>query len=205
MLGQEESDLDFLLIEKGTDIWMEEEDIDSSQPLYLITWSPNPSELPNADFTTQHLYFVNLLSGYLKTCYTGLFCVETTQMGNPHYHGWYQVSPDPNYEKARIVYTKTLIRFGNMKITKSKGIYRINSYSTRSNCLGYYKKDLLDPMLWCNPNPITAHSQCNIDWAKNMLYFVREGKSKIADLEEKINLKEFYLQFYENSDVSRIG
>lgn len=197
-------DQDFLVIEKSTEIWAAEEDIDFDEPLYLITWAPDPSELPNADFTTQHLYMVNLLSGYLKTCASGLFCVETTQRGNPHYHGWYQVSPDPVKEECRIIFIKTLERFGLLKITKSKGHYRINAYSTRSNCLGYYKKDLLDPMLWCNPNPVTSESKCDIDWNVNMLFFVKNGRGTVSDLEEKVSLKEFYLQFYKNSDPIKL-
>lgn len=198
MLELEERDN--LMVSKGVEVWCAEDNIDFTEALYLITWSPNPSELPNADFTTQHMYFVNILADYLKTCKNGLFCVETSQMGSPHYHGWYQVSPDPIREELRIVYTKTLVRFGMMRITKSRGKVRvINSYNPRSSFLSYYKKDLLDSMLWCKPNPITSTSKCDIDWSKNMLFFVKEGRGTVADLEEKISLKEFYLEFYKDS------
>lgn len=201
------NDPDFQLIDKSTAIWSAEIDIDFDESLYLITWSPDPSELPNADFTTQHLYNVNLLSGYLKQCQSGLFCVESTQMGNPHYHGWYQVSPDPIKEQFRCVYIKTLNRFGLLRITKSKGNYKINSYNKQANTLHYYKKDVYDSMLWCNPNPITEDSYSDIDWNNNLLYFVKEGRGTVADLEEKVSLKEFYIQFYKDSDTckSRIG
>jgi len=30
---------------KHTEVWLEEDDIDSSLPLYLITWSPDPFDL----------------------------------------------------------------------------------------------------------------------------------------------------------------
>lgn len=189
---------------KATAVFSNELDIDDEEDLYLITWAPEPSELPNADFTTQHKYSINLLAAYLKNCKSGLFCVESTQLGNPHYHGWYQVSPDPIKEEYRLIYVKTLQRFGLLRITKSKGHYRVNNYNTRSNCLGYYKKDLLDSMLWVNPNPITADSICDIDWSKNMLFFTKQGRGSMADLEEKINLKEFYFQFYKDSDANRL-
>jgi len=58
-----------------------------SQPVYLFTWSPDPELLPDSDFITQHKYNVNFLADYLKTCLVGLICVESTQKGNPHYHG----------------------------------------------------------------------------------------------------------------------
>jgi len=133
MLGQEDPDYSFMI--KTSEVFYWEDRIDTDRTLYLITWNPDPKELPNADFETQHHYSVNLLSDYLKACECGLFCVETSQLGAPHYHGWYQVSQNPDCERNRIIYIKTMQRFGNLKITKSKGHYKIGSNSNHANCL----------------------------------------------------------------------
>lgn len=192
--------IDIAMVAKGMVIEHTESLIDQGETLYLVTWSPDPSELPDADFETQHLFNVNLLADYLKACSCGLFCVETTQLGNPHYHGWYQLSASPEKEAFRIVLVKTLQRFGLLKITKSKGHYRINSYTSHGNCLAYYKKDLVGSMLFVGANPITSDTKCDIDWKNNLLYFGDSKKrSSLVELQEKISLKNFYMEFYKDS------
>lgn len=188
------------MTERGETVDINECKIDANKPLYLITWSPNPSELPHADFNLQHLYSVDMLAGFLKGCKCGLFCVESTQMGNPHYHGWYQVSKNPAKEASRIVSVKVLQRLGMLKITESKGHYRINSYTAHGNCLHYYKKDLHGSMLFVDINPITSESKCHIDWDMNSFFFYVEGKKTVYNVKDKITQKEFYHQFYKDSE-----
>lgn len=167
--------------------------IDPESTLYLITWSPDPSNLPESDFRYQHLYNVNLLSDYLKSCASGLWCVESTQKGNPHYHGWYQVHDD--YELARIAHQKTLEKFGNTKITPAR-TWKIFSWSERKNALYYYKKDFTT---FCSlPHPvIDEDSKDDTDWNYKSFFDVK-GDKQIID---KISDRKYYLDFYKNSDL----
>jgi len=176
-----------------------EYDINPDKTIYLITWSPDPEDIgfPDADFETQHRYHVNLLSDYLKACSIGLFCVESSQQGRPHYHGWYQLRSDT--EMLRINLIKVMQRFGLVKITKSKGHYKLGSYSNKANCLYYYKKDMIDSMIMIKQNPINKLDKDDTDWSSHMLIFTKTKRQTIADLEKAISLKEFYTQFYNNS------
>ena len=54
--------------------------IDDSKPLYLITWSPDPSMMPNCDFEMQHEYNINIIADFCKGCDVALWCVEASQM-----------------------------------------------------------------------------------------------------------------------------
>jgi len=172
--------------------------IDESEELYLFTWSPNPQELPNADFRCQHDFAMEFIANYLEGCKVGLACVESTQLGNPHYHGWYQVSDNFLLEQKRISFVKVLQKYGILKITKCKGHYRINSYTTHGNALHYYKKDLFGAMAMQDANPILAGMRSNID--PNPWWFSVDGKKhSVIDLENKLSNKKFYEDFYSNS------
>lgn len=182
---------------KARKIYSKEMDIDREKTLYLITWAPDPKHLPDADFGTQHQYFISIIADYLKCCKTGLFCVEATQIGNPHYHGWYQVKD--KYEEGRVVMMKVLQKFGNVKVTTSKGHYKVNSYSDKANCLYYYKKDVFDAMYFNRLNPINKYSESAIPWNEYSYFFNIQGRHTSADIQDKISLKEFYKNFYANS------
>lgn len=176
--------------------------IDSSRELQLITWSPDPSLLPNAPFEMQHEYNVGILADYCKACHTAIFCVETTQMGNPHYHGFYQCTSDPIKEKMRIAVIKTLQQFGLVKVTRSKGQYKLLNYWTpQANCLYYYKKDVLDSMFGTVNNPINADSMCTIDFSDYAYMFKQPGKRVTSsEIVRKQTQREFYKQFFMGDD-----
>lgn len=182
---------------KATMIYDAEMDIDPDQELYMITWSPDPYEMPNADFETQHKFNINLISDYLQCCACGLFCVEATQMGNPHYHGFYQVNS--RMEPERIIMVKVMQKFGIVKITKSVGHYRINSFKQHANCLYYYKKDVFDSMFYLDDNPICKTSRCEIDWNYHYNFFEMKGRTSIKDIQDKITMRDFYRRFYADS------
>lgn len=195
-------DSDQRLLEKSWIIYLHESQIDPEDTLYLITWSPSPEEMPDCDFVTQHQYHINTIADYLRGCKIGLFCVESTQQGYPHYHGWYQTSDDPMLEQLRIVCMKVMKRFGNVKVTKSVGKYRINSYSQQGNCLYYYKYDVLQQMFYIEDNPITKDSRCTINWCDEgyLWFFAKTGsKTSIGDLEAKVSNTKFYREFYADS------
>lgn len=170
-----------------------ENEIDQDEPVYLITWSPDPSELPDTDFYLQHNMNVNLLSSYLQCCKSGLFCVESTQRGNPHYHGWYQT--DKSKELQRIAIVKTMQRFGpQLKICKANK-YRINSYKERGNALYYYKKDALT--FDVEPNPITRDSKTTVDYHKlELASFLTNSSAKAKDIGMVLSNQQFYRGFY---------
>lgn len=189
-----------LLASKLTEICFAEDFIDGALPIYLITWSPNPALLPDCDFHLQHRSNVNLLSQYLKCCRVGLFCVESTQRGNPHYHGWYQL--DPEKELCRIAVAKTLERLGNVKYTEPNNpdAYKINCFTQKSNFLWYYKKDLVDAMLNVKDNPITTDSYDVSNDETNMLFFTKDVSKKTVKLmSDVISDRKFYLGFYADS------
>lgn len=179
-------------------IWDLECSIDEGRELYLITWSPDPKELPDADFYLQHNINVQILSDYLKCCYTGAFCVESTQMGNPHYHGWYQV--ESKLELCRIAIIKTMGRFGIVKIVKARS-YKIFNWSEKCNALYYYKKDVLDAMYNIDPNPITKDSLSTVDFdVLSMVgFFSRDRYDKT--IQDKISDRKFYRDFYSDTIV----
>lgn len=191
-----------LMYDKIRDVVLEEEKIDPNKDLYLFTWAPDPSLLPDCHFELQHEYNLNYVSEYLSNCACGLACVEATQLGSPHYHGWYQLSDDPIKEKIRIILVKSMKRFGLVKITVSRGQYKVGSWSNAANCLCYYKKDLLQSQLFTIFNPVKPIVYPVYDWAAlNMATFFRaEGKREsVADIEDKIALRDFYKDFYKNS------
>lgn len=188
--------------EKINEVYKWEHSITPHKDLYLFTWAPNPEDLPNSDFCIQHEFNVNIIADFLKTCYTGLCCVESTQIANPHYHGWYQLSDDPLLCRQRIAIIKTLKRCGLLKITKSKGHYRPNTWHCHANCLFYYKKDLLTEQLLTVNNPISRDTKTNIDWnsySYNSFFIKDKGRQSVADIEDRVNLRDFYKQFYSNS------
>lgn len=182
-----------MLEQKTEIIEIEESSIENNEDIYLITWSPDVKELPDADFYLQHNFNVEILVDYLKCCKHGVFCVESSQLGNPHYHGWYQI--DDTKELQRIVIVKTLQRFGIVKIQKVKHSYKIFSWSERANALYYYKADLPDAFLKIEPNPITKETCGTVDWSvMDMVGFFNKGVS--SKLTDKISQRKFYRDFY---------
>lgn len=191
--------IDNFMISQSWFIEKIESSIDQDKQLYLFTWSPTPSELPNADFICQHDFALEFVADYLSGCLIGLACVESSQRGNPHYHGWYQVSEDSYTEAKRICYVKVLQKYGLLKITKCKGYYRIGSYTSHANALYYYKKDIFGCMSYVPTNPIRAGMKSTIEPLP--YWFAIEGKRHtVADLENKITNREFYRDFYRDSD-----
>lgn len=178
-------------------IYDEETNIDIDEAVYLFTWSPDPAELPDCDFITQHNYNVNFLADYLKSCKNGLICVEATQQGNPHYHGWYQV--EPTRELERISRMKTMKRFGLVKITECFHINLKNTWSKKANGLYYYKKECLDSMLEVKHNPITRDSYDDTDFNAYTMFFTKTIKDK--KLQEKVSARQYYLAFYRDSNA----
>lgn len=178
-------------------------EIDKDEPLYMFTWSPDVKDgLPDANFDVQHEYTYGIITDYLKYCRCGCACVESSQMGNPHYHGWYQVSED--YEEGRIVIAKVLQKTGNLKITKSKGHFRYHCFHNHSNCLYYYKKDLGGSMFSVSKNPIVADTpQSTVDWNAQYFLFMKDiGRRTVSEIQDTISNKFFYRQFYANKDLS---
>lgn len=187
-----EGRIDRLIQNKTWMIYSEEATIDEDLELYLFTWSPDPLELPDCDFITQHKYNVNFLSDYLKACKRGLICVEANQQGNPHYHGWYQI--DSKRELERIVTMKVMKRFGLVKITKCLHVNLKNNWSMKANGLYYYKKDCIDSMLEVPYNPITRDSYDDTNFNAYTMFFTKTIKDK--NLQEKVSARQYYLEFY---------
>lgn len=178
----------------------EEEKIDLDKHVYLITWSPDPSKLPDSDSSYQHLFNVNLLIDYLKYCSCGIFTHEFTQIGNPHYHGWYQV--DQRLELGRVTMIKVLQKFGNLKIApvRDNTKIKINNYSNSHSPLYYYKKESFDKII--PKNPITKDTTYDdTNWATKLFFFVDiVGKKKVGELLDHISNKKYYTNFYKKSD-----
>lgn len=185
----EESDL---LAIRMTIIREEERRINNEQPVYLMTWSPDPAELPNADVNIQHKYNINFLADYLKSCACGLLCVEINQKGSPHYHGWYQIDEDKTV--IRSAHIKTIQRFGLLKITKCRK-FKTNVYSEKGNGLYYYKKEV-GSYLSMSDAVITKDSMDDTNW-NNSLFFTQEIKDRL--IADKISDRKYYLQFYADS------
>lgn len=172
-----------------------ESKIDESKPLYGITWSPDPKQLPNSSFALQHDFNVQLLADYLLECQCGAFCVETTQLGNPHYHGWYQCADDYRMEDARIAHMKTLQSFGRVQINEIEK-YKIGKFYKKGNGLWYYKKDYLFGQRQTPNNPITHNSKPIHDWSKSgTLFFATDigNRSKVYDT---MRNRQYYKEFY---------
>lgn len=199
---------DSIIIEKMRLVYEAESSIDPDRDLYLITWSPDPSKLPNSSFIIQHEFNVDILASYLKSVEVGIWCVESTQQGNPHYHGFYQPSDDSHKELMRLAVIKTFNAFGNLKITKSIGKYKVNNWHTpHCNCLYYYKKDVGGSMFNIEKNPITRDSQCGMDFTNlSALFFQITGRHTSKEILEKVSQRERYRQFYSESlkDYSKV-
>jgi len=190
------------IAEKATVIYNHEYMIDDEAALYLITWSPIFDEQPDCHFEVQHEFNIKTLVSYLKGCSLGIFCVEANQQGFPHYHGWYQLSDDPVKEQLRICMMKVLLRTGKVKVTKSRGHYKIGCWHNHSNCLYYYKKDCIQSQLLIAKNPVTVDSVSSINWTdlSYARFFSRAGKRQsITDLENQQSLRDFYEEFYRDS------
>lgn len=194
MLGQEKRE-DTRLAEIAATIYEAEDDIDIDDKIYLMTWSPDPKELPDVDFINQHIYLVPYVREYLLCCEAGAACVESTQPGNPHYHFWYQTANDTR-EMARIRWIKVMQRIGNVKInTKVKHI-KINRWYSKGNALHYYKQDSVGQQLMTPYNPITKYTlPPTIDYNDYTMFFA-VGKLTVRKIIEKVsqikNLEEFY-------------
>lgn len=200
MLGQENLrclfEEDEEVLAKADLIESMESAIDPEDKIYMITYSPVHSEMPDADFILQHLFNVNLLADYLKFCMVGLFCVESTQKGYPHYHGWYQTCDDER-EQGRIAIMKVMSRFGDVKIAEIKNSYRINSYTKQSNALHYYKADVFGQQNGIPHNPISKDSYDDTNWQSNMFMFSIPGKRQTyMDLSAKVTARKSAEEFY---------
>jgi len=181
-------------------IYDAEMDIDPDKPIYWITYNPSKESLPDCDFINQHLYSVNFLSDYLNCCSAGCFCVEATQLGQPHYHGWYQI--DESNEQARVIMIKVMQRFApnGVKIKKAVGNYKIHSWVKHGNHLWYYKKDLLDASLIIPSNPITKNTRVEIVNELYNPFFVLPAKRQTAaDIEAKVAQYKICQEFYKKS------
>jgi len=190
---------DTLVMDKLFMIWEAESSIDIDEDVYMLTWSPDPKEMPDTDFYLQHQTNVNLLSDYLRFCSNGLFCVESTQLGNPHYHGWYQV--DDMNEIGRIAMVKTLQRFGNLKENKVERSYKIHSWIKQSNALFYYKVELLHSMIDMQFNPISRDTRCTVDWSvlKLVGFLDKSSRKNTKTIEDRMTDIEFYKNFYSDT------
>lgn len=202
----EENSLEKEIIHRICAVYETETLIDDNISLYLITWSPDPKEFPSVDFYMQHNMHIDLLVDYIKSCSLAMFCVESTQLGNPHYHGWYQLSHDSKQEMCRICCIKTMQHFGNVKITEARH-YKINSNSEKRNALYYYKKDLVDSMLCVSPNPILKDTYTTIDFKKfELASFFTTGthKGTFKTLNDRISDRQYYREFYADT-ISKIS
>lgn len=174
-----------------------ESSIDDSDDIYMLTWSPDPKELPDADIHYQHYVNVSILTTFLKCCKTGIFCVEVTQLGNPHYHGWYQVADDDT-ELGRIAVIKVMQRFGICKLAKVRTSYKIFNWNKHGNALYYYKSDLFT-FHQLQPNPITKDTVLKVDPRDlDMISFLTAKKNTIKYAEKVSNIK-FFEDFYKNT------
>lgn len=194
----EDSDLettaDEAIVEKALVIYNAEMSIDPESKVYLMTWSPDPKQSPDCALSLQHEFHVNALIDYLNFCKSGIFCLENSQLGEPHYHGWYQV--DETNEAGRVVMIKVLQKFGKVKIAKCLE-YKINNFKKHRNGLWYYKKDVFDAQLGIKLNPVTKNTpRADID-NSDFAYFMRiEGRKTSRVMQEKASAYKYYREFY---------
>lgn len=191
------------LLDKVELIRLEEEKIDMRHFVYLITWSPDPKELPDCDFHICNQTNIETLARFLKCCKCGLFCLEANMMGNVHYHGWFQI--DSKMEPFRLAILKTMERFGpkGLKVTKATHI-KINSYSERMNGLYYYKKDAVDAMLIYEDSVIHRDSYSTINWELcDLLGFFDIRGDKRVQAKDRVSTLQYYRKFYEDSLLFR--
>jgi len=189
---------DDIMVKKGEVIDYFESQIDPNEDLIFITWSPDPKEMPDSDFYLQHQVNVKILADYAKACSLCVWCVESTMLGIPHYHGWYQIRDST--ELSRIAIIKTLQRFGRVKVTKCERSYKINNYEERKNGLYYYKKDLLDSMIEMEPNPIISTSETTVNFdTLDIVGFFSKEKDTMKTLKDKVSDRKFFRDFYSNT------
>lgn len=183
------------LAEIASIIYDEEEKINDDDKVYLMTWSPDPKKMPDCDFLNQHIYLIPYVHSYLEYCMCGVACVESTQMGNPHYHFWYQTTDDIR-EMGRIRWVKVMQKIGNVKITSAKYWKKNGWYKSSTNALYYYKEDAVNQQLHTPYNPIYKGMPLpHIDYT-DYSWFFTSGKStarKIVEHASQIKqLEEFY-------------
>lgn len=203
MLDEEAIDLQMFHI--GEIIENHESHINPDQKLHLFTFSPDPNELPDADFQCQHEFAMMFVVDFLRGCRVGLACVEANINGRPHYHGWFQTSDDANVEMRRIVAVKLMQKYAprGLKFTEGKR-FRVNSYTQHGNCLYYYKKDVFGPMMNVIHNVITRYTVCDIDWEQRAWWFDMPGnKTTSTELIKKMSDRKYFEDFYRNSDPVR--
>lgn len=172
-----------------------ESQIDSTQKLYGITWCPDPKQLPDSSFDIQHDFNVELLSNFLKGCLCGLFCVEATQNGVPHYHGWYQVTDDPILERYRLTEVKTLKRFGRWEPKEIKH-HKIGCFTSKGNGLWYYKKEYLFAQRNIMNNPIHSRSEPVNNWGLSGTVFFATDIGNRSHVYEIMRNRDYAFEFY---------
>jgi len=180
-----------------------EQRIDRSKQLYLFTWTPDPSKMPDCDFANQHKYLVDTVINYLRSCDSGCACVESTQLGNPHYHGWYQISDDPLKEQYRIVIVKVMTSFGNLKINTKVRYYKIHKWYKHRNALHYYKYDSANSQLFTMYNPITEYTDKPVIFLNDYnMFFNLKGKKSVRKIKDMVSqlqdLENFYKKSFQN-------
>lgn len=192
-----ESQLCSLLGAKASEFYAAEKQIDEHIPVYLMTWSPDPKKLPDCDFINQHIWAVEYVQTYLMFCAAGAACVESTQLGNPHYHFWYQLAED-NREEGRIRWVKIMQKVGNVKVTKALH-YKKNKWYSKGNALWYYKKESIDAQLRTPCNPVTAETALvKVDYT-DYNWFFHSGRSTAAKCFEKASEVKLLEEFYKKS------
>lgn len=201
------------MIDVWSHITQAEERIDHYEPIYMFTWSPDPAKIPVCSFYDQHDFLRDCVFNLMKYVYAGAACLEPTQKGNPHYHGWYQIWA--NAEEHRIVMMKVMQRYGQVLINEvqQKPIKELKeggriSWTNPQNPLYYYKKDATQAMLYIDWTPIICprHLDDTYDdyweFADTMKYtpFIDFG-AKRTTVEERENIikqytasKEFFSQ-----------
>lgn len=171
----------------------EESTIDKSLPLVLITWSPSRENMPDTDFVMKHRSNVNFLSDFLKCTSCGAFCVEANEMGQPHYHGFYQHTQDSKTELALIAFLDTMYKTGNLKVTKEVFKYKKFSWSKKANALWYYKKELLTSQFHTPHNPIVSQSYDETPWDTIAFFMPGPNVRMISTaVSERRQLLDFY-------------
>jgi len=189
-----------LLAELMAKVSFSESKLDLEKDIYLFTWSIREDEFPDLPFNKQHRYYAGLVVNFLSYQQCGAACVEVNQRGLPHYHGWYQLSDDPINQQLATCVTKVMIRYApaGFKVTLSKGHVKIASWSHRSNCLWYYKKDAPTRMLRTPYSYLQQHTKVpDISQYDQRYGWLKSGKRQsVADLEEQISLRDFYMNFY---------
>lgn len=195
---RQEKRLEEFMLEKAEIVYQFEGMINLDDKVYLMTWSPDPKQIPDCDFINQHKWCVPYVHDYLIGCRVGLACVESTQLGNPHYHLWYQTSDDPKLESLRIRWIKVLSRIGNVKITSARYV-KINDYRKTNNALYYYKVDMLDQQLSTPYNPIYPKMELpQIDY-NDYTWFFSTGKITAKRAHERASAVRELEEFYKKS------